>query len=266
MEDEFYKEIEAYLGGDMSSEVMLRFEKRILENKDLKKEVELYDDLNHYLGEKISNKNFPNNDYTKKLNEFLKSEEAIVIKTQLEEAKKKYHHKKSFFNKNKYVLMTSAAVILLMIILRVSIFPPNQFIDTLYVEYYNVNDLPSFVTRDDTQNKLSKGVLSFQNKKYKEALIDFEVYKKTSTEVDTLMFLYQGMSYLELDENDKAIEAFKIVSTSNILDRSKGLWFKALAYLKLKDEFNAKKLLEEIRSNSSNFKFKEAKELLDKLK
>lgn len=266
MGDELYKEIETYLGGDMSPEVMLRFEERIQGSEVLKKEVDLYDDLNHYLGKKRLNKDVPNNEYTKTLNDFLESEEAKAVREKLDAAKKKYYHKKNFFNRNRHVFTASAAVILLMIVMRITVFPSNQSIDALYAEYYNANDLPSLVKRGDSQSDLYNGVLSFQNKSYKEALVNFETYENTSTEINTLMFLYKGMSYLELNENDKAIKAFKVVSNSNQLDSSRGFWFEVLVYLKLEDKLKVKEALEKVISNPSNFKFKEAKELLNDLR
>lgn len=264
MKEEIYKRIEAYLGGDMPPEEIVLFEKELEENDALKKELDLYNKLNYHLGNKIIDDKLPDNLYTKELNEFLVSEEANQIKKNLEDAKNKYLVKKPS-SKSKIYVRLAAAVILLLIISRIGF----QLINTpasLFNDYYNPNDLPSLVKRNDSQSNLYEGIIAFNNKKYDEAITDFEAYKRSEKEINTLMFLYQGMSYLELDENDKAIEAFKIVSTSNILDSSRGLWFEALVYLKAKDDLNAKKILEKIRSNSSNFKFKEAKELLDKLK
>jgi len=52
---------------------------------------------------------------------------------------------------------------------------------------------------------------------------------------------------------------------SRLLDRSKGLWFKALAYLKANDKEKAIETLELIIRRPENFRYQEAKELLKKL-
>lgn len=44
-----------------------------------------------------------------------------------------------------------------------------------------------------------------------------------------------------------------------------GLWYKALLYLKAGETENAKIVLLQIQESSSNYKYKEAKELLEKL-
>jgi len=49
------------------------------------------------------------------------------------------------------------------------------------------------------------------------------------------------------------------------LDRSKGLWFKALVYLKMDDKKSAKHTLKKITENLSNFNYTKAEKLLAEL-
>ena len=77
--------------------------------------------------------------------------------------------------------------------------------------------------------------------------------------------LYIGASYLQLDNQKETIEAYDTLINSNALNRSKGYWFKALAYLKFGEEEKAKAALVQIKNNPTFFKHQEAIELLDKL-
>jgi len=264
MEEKIYNKIEAYLGGDMPPEEIILFEKQIEENSELKKEVTLYNDLNYHLGEQSLNKDFPDTEYTKTLNTFLQGDEASQVKKDLKQAKELYSKKELFFNRYKTRILSSAAVILLFIAVRVVWFP-NVNSDALYLDYYNTSDLPSLVQRDDSKNALSNGVEAFQNDKFENAITIFENYEQTETDINYNMFLYKGISYSELNNVEAAIKAFDIVANSDLLDKSKGLWFKALTYLKFEDKINAKKTLGVITSNASNFKFKEAQELLKEI-
>ncbi len=264
MEDQIYKKIEAYLGGDMPLEEAILFEKQMEEDSVLKKEVTLYNDLNYHLGEQSLNKDFPDTEYTKTLNTFLQGDEASQVKKDLKQAKELYSRKGSFFNRYKTRILSSAAVILLFIAVRVVWFP-NVNSDALYLDYYNTSDLPSLVQRDDSKNALSNGVEAFQNDKFENAITIFENYEQTETDINYNMFLYKGISYSELNNVEEAIKAFDVFANSDLLDNSKGLWFKALTYLKINDKVKAKNVLEQIIKNSNNFKYKEAKQLLDVL-
>ena len=60
------------------------------------------------------------------------------------------------------------------------------------------------------------------------------------SKIDTTVFLYIGMTQLNLNKPEAAISSFDKVINSQILDRSKGLWFKALLYVKEDDQNLAK--------------------------
>jgi len=56
-----------------------------------------------------------------------------------------------------------------------------------------------------------------------------------------------------------------MLSKSNLMDASKGLWYKALVFLKIDDKIEAEKALNQIVENETNYNFNEAKALLKKL-
>ncbi|NAS32232.1 hypothetical protein GTQ40_14700 [Flavobacteriaceae bacterium R38] len=261
MNQEVYKKIEAYLGGSMSPEEIILFENELKENQSLREEVKLYGQLNRYLGDKGLESEVSNSRYVENIKQVLAHEETAQIKDKLKSIGDEYHQSKASVKRKKYLLIAAAAIILIAMSIGVQFFSNNK---TLYDEYYNANDLPSLVNRGNTQDLLIKGSNLFEEKKYREALDAFSSYQKNNNEINNQVTLYMGMLYLELNESDKALDMFDLVITSNKLNSSKGLWFKALTYLRIEDTRNAELILKEIVKKPSNFKFKEAKELLDR--
>ena len=115
----------------------------------------------------------------------------------------------------------------------------SQTTDDLYFDYYDNKDLPSFVKRDNSQNQLRAIIETFKNENYRKTINAIDNYKESTSNFNTLIYLYKGMAHLKLDENKEALKAFREVSKSGLLDKSKGLWFEALTFLKLKENDNA---------------------------
>ncbi len=266
MNKDLHQEIEAYLGGDMSPEAILIFEKQMEIDVALRNEVALYSGLNHHLAGKYSDLKAPENAFTQEIKRFLDSDAANNIKTTLNLAKQHYHKQPSFFTRHKHkILSSAAALIVLLVAVNIGLQTPNNRIDDLYSKYYSTKDLPSLVKRNDANNSLNMGLLAFQEKKYKKAVNFFNKYQTETVSLDTLFFLYKGISQLELNENEAAIHAFNIVTNSSLIDRSKGLWFEALAYLKLNNKAKAVQVLKTITENSNNFKYPTAYKLLESM-
>jgi len=137
--------------------------------------------------------------------------------------------------------------------------------EDLFLKHYNLNDLPSLAKRSDANNDLTKGMNAFKIKEYKKALYFFGKINEKYILKNPSLFLYVGVANLELNKNEKAINTFDKLINSNLLDASKGYWFKALVYLKSKNVVKAKETLLIIASNKSNYKYKEAKSILEKL-
>ncbi len=264
LNDRDYQKIEAYLGGAMSSEEIVAFEKEMDHNEDLRKEVQLYDRLNHHLGKQNLDETIPDNTYTQQLKTFIQSEEGIAIEKGLRAAKEKYDSPKTKTSRINYKAVAAIAAILIIGFFGIYLSQSTSS-ERLYLQYYSIEDLPSVVKRGETKTKISAIVSTFRAKDYQSVIDLFMDYEKTAVAIDTSMFLYKGMAHLELNEMNDAIAAFEVMCNSRLLDRSKGLWFKALAYLKQKDIENARKTLEIIAENPQNFRHKEAKELLGKL-
>jgi len=64
LNDRDYQKIEAYLGGTMSSEEIVEFEKEMEHDEALRKEVQLYNRLNHHLGKQNLDETIPDRGYS----------------------------------------------------------------------------------------------------------------------------------------------------------------------------------------------------------
>ncbi len=95
---------------------------------------------------------------------------------------------------------------------------------------------------------------------------NFQEYINTHTEeINPLVYIYTELIYSEKNELDKAVREFQILENSNSIDSSRALWYKALTYLKFDKTTKGKEILLRILKDSTNYKYKEAKELLGKL-
>jgi len=190
--------------------------------------------------------------------------EGIAIEKGLRAAKEKYDSPKTKTSRINYKVVAAIAAILIIGFFGIYLSQSTSS-ERLYLQYYSIEDLPSVVKRGETKTKISAIVSTFRAKDYQSVIDLFMDYEKTAVTIDTSMFLYKGMAHLELNDMNEAIIAFDVMRNSRLLDRSKGLWFIALAYLKANDKEKAIETLELIIIRPENFRYQEAKELLKKL-
>ncbi|MBK8737211.1 MAG: tetratricopeptide repeat protein [Saprospiraceae bacterium] len=112
-------------------------------------------------------------------------------------------------------------------------------------------------------NANSKAMVLYGNKKYEQAANLFEERLKEFPK-DNESYLYAGLCYLQLNNNDKAIQYFKLARINSEQFYQPASWYLSLAYLKSGDDDNAKKMLQELVDNSDDYGSK-AKELLTKM-
>ena len=136
--------------------------------------------------------------------------------------------------------------------------------DDLYAEYSDYSNLPSFVSRGEVgTDSLYNAENLFKENKYKEALDIFQSQINTSTNTGSV-YIYTGLSQIELEQYKQAENTFDTLIESNLLDAEKGYWYKALLYLKQDNHEKAISILKVIVSESL-FNNKKATELLNKL-
>jgi tetratricopeptide (TPR) repeat protein len=263
MNEELRTKIENYLGGNMSAAEADDFNRQIESDPDLRAEVMLSAEINFHLSEQLSDSEIPDNEYSRNLKTYFQSAEAKEVKAKLDKVREEYAREGVTTNRPKFYLF--AAVLTFLIITTVGMFF-FRGIDSseLYTAYYSEQDVPSVVTRGDV-SALKEGAAAFQKKDYQTAMEFLDEYFEGNNDINPSVYIYSGVTRLELGKEMEAISEFDKLISSNSLDSSKGLWFKALAYLKMDDIAEAKKVLETITSSSSNFNYEKAKELLAKL-
>ncbi|WP_299223162.1 hypothetical protein [uncultured Aquimarina sp.] len=260
MDEDIYKKIEAYLGGDMTSEEQKQFDLMMSEDIELQKEVKLVNEINHHLNKEswLSLKETKNKQARNDIEDYIKSNEANEIKSSISAAGKRY--KKSQYWSRRRSLIASIAGVFVIVLLSTVFFNQNSSTTKLYSKYYTENDLPSIVKRGSQNEFLNNGITAFKAKRYEKAVTFFEDYLKENS--DPLIYSYIGISYLELDKTKEALSSFDKLLYSDSLDKSKALWYKSLIYLKMNDKIELKKTLSNIVSDSTNFNYNKAKELL----
>jgi len=259
MEEEIYKKIETYLGGDMSSDEVKEFELRMSKDINIQKEVKLANEINHHLNDEswLPAKGFKDRKIRQDLEDYIKSAEANEVKSKLLKANQRYKRPKTTL-KSKSWLVAIAAVFIIGLCTTVY-FNQNPSKD-LYAQYYAEKDLPSLVKRGAENELMNNGIVAFKAKEYEKAISFFEDYEEKTK--DPLLYSYIGFSHLELHNINEALVNFDKLLNSNSLDKSRALWYKSLVYLKMDQSDELMKLLLEITNDSTNFNYKKAKKLL----
>ncbi len=265
MNDNLKHQIEAFLGDTMSPEEATAFVALMEQDPQLRDEVRLSMQINHHLRGDTLDDDIPNNQYTRELMTFFESEEAKGLKAKLRKVESEYHseNKKPSGKRKRYLF---AAVLTFFIIstLGVLLLSPNSA-QELYASYYTSEDIPSVITRDTDVTALQNGATAFKNGDYNLALEELNEYISTEEIVNPSVYIYTGLSNAELGEYEAALMELDKLINSNALDRSKGLWFKALVYLKMDDKKSAKNTLKKLTENLSNFNYTKAEKLLAEL-
>lgn len=255
-----------YLVSTLSESELKAFKLELTNNKALQDYISInqemnaqYNDLDwQFLGSNFNNK-------VEELEQFFKKEETKELKLTLQKISDNYNNnskKIGVKKKNIYPFLAVAASI--MLLLGVFFYNSNK---NLYSNYNTWNELPSLIERSASQNQmLQNAEQAFINKDYLTANTLYSQYIKQENTTNYNVYLYLGITQIELNKNEEALLSFNKVIESNSLDFSKGYWYKALTYLKIKDNANAIVQLEIIIKNPENYKFAEAKKLLEKLK
>jgi|GEM_PF-3453479 len=248
--------IEQYLTGIMTPETTFAFEKLIAENESLAKDVELVKHLNAHFNENyISLKNKID---TTDLDSYFRSDEAKILKKTIENIGITYASKKKF----KFPISIAASLIGLFICVA-GYFQFSKH--DLYDDYYTETDMPSLVSRSATHDLSIEIVYAYQERQFSKANNLYLTYIESTTSFNENIFIYGGMTYLKLNEYDKALIEFNKMTLSNSIDNSKGLWFTAMVYLKNDNAIKLNETLKIIIKNPENFNYTKAKQLLDEL-
>ena len=267
MEDFLWElKTERFLNGELTPEELLAFEQEQTDNPELKEYVTLSLELQQALSEEdwFSHKNTSAHYTTVK--KWYQEEDVLDFKEKIKQhADTAFAPKKNIFTFRKYWLPIAAAFVAIFITIIYQ-FTAQPNLSQLYAEYGTWNDTPSFIVQDENAASVKAQIeLLYKDKKYKACITTAESFLVTSNTDRTNVMIYKGFALVKLDEYSKALNTFKTISESNAMDASKGLWYMALIYLKTEDTENLQKILKRITASKTNYKYKEALELLNAL-
>lgn len=255
-----------YLDNNMSEIERNAFEQELKGNKLLQE----YLAINKEMAKQYSDSDWqfleqPNTSDVNVLEDYLKSDDINKLKEAIKMASTSYHQNKVKKKPSKSVGYSFLAIAASIVLLIGLYFAGSN--DNIYEDYNSWNELPSLIERGDAlDSNLEQAENAFVKKNFNLANTLYLQYLKESTnESNVTVYLYLGITELELKQKEKALAYFDNVITSNSIDFSKGYWYKALVYLKFEEHENAKKQLRIITQEQSNYNYKEAKKLLKKL-
>jgi len=256
--------IERYLSGDMTTQEKKKFLQEVKNDAALKEALELEDGLRKHLkGDFETAKLFQQSSYKKELSNFISSPDGRFSKIKIKEAQDLYF--KSKVSKTKWVriITTSAAILMILFGLFYMFTQPSS--ENLYAQYYDPTDLPSFTQRTDKTNKLSAITQSFKDEQWLKTQEEIDVYLNSATQINPLVYIYQGLTSTEQGNLPDAISAYERLENAETIDASRAFWFKALTYLKFNNKEKATEVLQTITQDQNNYKYREAVILLNKL-
>ncbi|TCP21745.1 hypothetical protein EV195_11611 [Tenacibaculum skagerrakense] len=266
---DYLEDIDKYLNGDMNNSEKEAFEKNLTTDSELadafnfEKEIRMIYSEDEWI---TLNRSVLNSDRAKAMKSYLQSDEITTIKETISNViadNRKTYSRKSFIKQ----LAVAASILLISTISYFSIKSNSTDFESIINEEYK--NLPSLVNRSESADtKLIEGQQYFENKDYKNATISFTEYQRMSSESNTtnaLSYIYNGLSFLAINDFTNAIDQFDLLQNSESLQAKKATWYKAIIYLKQKDYELLKRTLKTITSDASNYNYLEAKELLNEI-
>ncbi|MBX2828549.1 MAG: tetratricopeptide repeat protein [Flavobacteriaceae bacterium] len=238
--------IDSFLRGTLSHEERQQFLARMQEDTELRKEVLFQKQMMESLDD--ASWSFMETYPEAEVNEYaslFEGEDMQALKASIGEAKDSFRGK-GRVRPLKWLAYAAAAS--LVIWLGSTFFKKNPLSpEELYVQNLDLEGLPSLVVRDSGQEEyLVAAQLEFENKNYEAALPTFKSTLDTTQRTTSALYLYTGISQMELGRYPEAETTFTQLEQSDLVDANKALWYRALLYLKQSDTEKAKVLLERI--------------------
>jgi tetratricopeptide (TPR) repeat protein len=170
--------------------------------------------------------------------------------------------------KSKLHRIAAAAFTIIIMLGAASIFLLNTQETVSNENLFNIYYQPdaALLIRGTSEDKLLiEGFKKYENKDYSGALIIFnQILNKDPNNIPVQF--YAGISNIETGKYRNALKPFNyIVSHNHNLYVEKAKWYAALCYLKLNDENKAKEFFKEISTSNSSYKYK-AKNIIKSLK
>ncbi len=262
----YMEQIDKYLNHELIDLERAAFEEALTTDEDLRRalylQLEMRDALNEDSWSFLQASN--QEDAVKALEAFFRSQEAV----QLREKFKKVGNTQPIAPRNRSrKFWWVAASLIVMLGASYLFWPKTQSPQELFAEYVVVDQMPSFVARSSSgDDLLQQGQLAFEEEAYTQSLEIFESYLNTTEEVDARVYSYIFKASLLLDDIASAQKALNTLEHTNSFEAQKADWYYALFYLHQERIAESKERLEIILSDSKNYQYIQAQELLNKLK
>ncbi|WP_420572952.1 hypothetical protein [Kordia sp.] len=267
MEDFLWElKTERFLKGEMTPEELRVFEQEQLDDNELKAYVTMSMQLQQAMSEDDWLTHTTTNSHYDTVKKWYQEDDVLEFKEKIkQQATTAFEKPKKPFTLQKYWIPMAAAFVMLFITIVYQL-TAQPSLQELYATYATWNDTPSFIVQDEnTTNTKEQIELLYNDKQYELCIEAADTFLSTATTDRTNVLIYKGFSLAQLNAHTKALEVFKIISESNTIDASKGLWYMALIYLKTEDTENLRKTLHTITASPTNYQYEKALELLDAL-
>ncbi len=238
-----YDMISRYLDGEMNAEEQKAFEEQMQQDADLKKEVELFKEVNETLKMKLH-----------------PDESESALQDTLEEMRDQY-----FRSKTKVVSFTrfrwmAAAAVLLIAVVSIIILAPWK--KDLYKQYAYIQ-MPGAEQRGTPGDSLLKVVTeNFNKEKYAETVRSFEIILKNDPQ-NSFLHYYYAIALQLSGEVEKSRSELLPLYNGNSSFKYGAAFYMALSYLKVKDKATCSEWLNKIPADADMYG--KAQELLKKL-
>ncbi|MGH1387492.1 tetratricopeptide repeat protein [Kordia sp.] len=267
-DDSLYEQIASYVNNQMNEAEKTAFEALLKNDDELASFVETCTSLESVYNEDTwTVKSNASIEEVKALAKQFRADDVIALSKNIRDIQRQGNQSQTTKSKKSYFYIISSAVAVAAVLtLFYFSFMQSLTGNDFFEQYHNWDNLPSFVEKNDLEDKVAKAQELFKHEKYQEALTIFKQYKQESNTYNQNVQLYIGVCYLELENYHEAIQTFDQLRTSNTLDNHKAYWYTALTHLKQNNVETAKKVLNTLVQDSSNYNYEKAKELLKKLK
>lgn len=204
-------------------------------------------------------------DFNKNIKQAITAEERKRLKSDLQSLEASLYTSKN--SKTNWLMVASISLLLSLggyfYVFNQSVSPEKLYAQN-FEPYRNV--VQPIVRGEESNDKKTIAFSYYEQKNYKKAIELFnDLSSKKILDNNTLSF-YKANAFLELKQPQKAIDLLMpLTENSNSKWQKESLWYLALASLQKEDVESAKKYLLELK-NTSNFKTEAVNELLTELK
>lgn len=263
--DNTYLEVYSYLNNDLSGDELLLFEKKLSNDNELQETVSVLkkmeiiyspEDWLIFDGDKSKLK--------EAVSKF-RNEDVRAFSKKIRDSEAQYKQKPKYSIK-RIVLYASSIAAIGIFMLSGYFFNNKESSQDLYEHYYKVDDLPSFISKNDRLNTLTEAEVLFKEKKYSKALTLFKSIKNDEISiVQPKLLIYLALTEAEHNNYNVAINYLTELEKSDAIDNHKAYWFKTMLYLKQDDKEKAIFFLKLTTQNEYYFNYEKAISLLKTL-